>query len=84
MKRVISIFIAAMLILSCMSCTFDDKSDLGFTAEPKSASTYTAQANSAVYSLLDFDNNQKAEYALRGLIDAPKTPELKDSEGIVI
>ena len=40
--------------------------------------------NSAVYSLLDFDDKQESEFAVRGLIDAPETLELTDEEGKVI
>lgn len=58
--------------------------ELGLTSETKGATTYTAQINSAVYSLLDFENTQEAQFATQGLIDAPEVLELKDEQGNVI
>jgi len=56
----------------------------GLTPEVKGASVYTAEANSAVYDQLDFSNTQEAEFAVKGLIDAPEVLELKDTDGNVI
>ncbi len=58
--------------------------ELGLTAEVKDASTYTVEINSALYSLLDFSDTQEAEFATRGLIDAPETLELTNEAGDVI
>lgn len=58
--------------------------ELGLTADAKGASTHTAQINSAIYSLLDFEDTQEAQFAARGLIDAPETLELTDADGNVI
>lgn len=58
--------------------------NLDLTREPKPASEYTAEANAAVYSQLDFNDRQEAEFAVRGIIDAPEVLELTDSDGNVI
>ncbi len=62
----------------------DVASRLGLTAEVKDASEITAKANADVYSFLDFTNTQEAEFAVRGLIDAPEELELTDENGKVI
>lgn len=62
----------------------DVASRLGLTAEIKDASEITAKANADVYSFLDFTNTQEAEFAARGLIDAPEELELTDENGKVI
>lgn len=94
MKRILSILLATMLVLSSAACTnkesgssvadSESANDLGLTREPKSASEYTAQSNAEMYSRLDFDDKQEAEFAERGLIDAPETLELTDEDGKVI
>ena len=43
-----------------------------------------AKINAGVYDLLDFEDKQESEFALRGLIDAPAVLELKDENGNVI
>ena len=62
----------------------DLTAELGLSAEQKNASEYTAQINSAVYSLLDFEASEEYENATRGLIDTPERLELKDEQGKVI
>ena len=64
--------------------TVDMVIELGLTAEAKDASSYTVEVNSAMYSLLDFEDTSEYENATRGLIDAPEVLELKDSNGNVI
>ena len=64
--------------------TVDLLTELGLNAEEKDATEYTVQVNSAVYSLLDFQDTSEYENATRGLIDAPQVLELKDAEGNVI
>ena len=59
-------------------------SELGLTSESKDASGYTVEINSAMYSLLDFEDTSEYENAVRGLIDAPEVLELKDAEGKAI
>ena len=84
MKHIFSVLLAATLLISCTSCTPEKNGKTDLNKEPKPASKYTAQMNSAVYSLLDFDDKQESEFAVRGLIDAPETLELTDEEGKVI
>ena len=64
--------------------TVDMVVELGLTAEAKDASSYTVEVNSAMYSLLDFEDTSEYENATWGLIDAPEVLELKDSNGNVI
>lgn len=83
MKKIIAIFLSALMLVSCTACTVG-KSNLGLTAEVKPATEYTAKINAAVYAELDFEDKQEYEFATRGLIDAPKTLELKDENGDII
>ena len=69
---------------SDLSQTTDIVSELGLNAETKDASDYTVEINSAVYSLLDFEDTGEYENATRGLIDAPEVLELTDEDGNVI
>lgn len=86
MKRITSVSLAAAILLSCTACTVNSStvSDLGLSREHKQATEYTAKANEDVYSILDFGDTQEAEFAVRGLIDAPETLELTDKDGNVI
>ena len=88
MKKIVSLILAGSLLLSLAACagakSAELESELNLTAEPKEASTYTAEINSAVYSQLDFADTEEAENALRGLIDAPETLELVREDGTVI
>ena len=84
MKHIFSVLLAVTLLISCTACTPEKNRKTDLNKEPKPASKYTAQMNSAVYSLLDFDDKQESEFAVRGLIDAPETLELTDEEGKVI
>ena len=84
MKHIFSVLLAVTLLISCTACTPEKNGKTDLNKEPKPASKYTAQMNSAVYSLLDFDDKQESEFAVRGLIDAPETLELTDEEGKVI
>ncbi len=86
-QRIFSMAMAAIIPLSMTACKFDDEAavgELNLTADVKEASKYTAKINSAVYSILDFENTSEAECATRGLIDAPEVLELKDDKGNVI
>ena len=86
MKRIHSILLATILISACApyACAQSCDSSLGLTREPKAATEYTAQANAALFSLLDFSDRQEAEFATRGLIDAPEKLELTDADGKVV
>lgn len=54
------------------------------SAEAKPATELTALSNKQVYSLLDFNDKQEAEFANRGLIDAPAVLELTNAAGKVV
>lgn len=98
-KRILSTFLALVTVASLSACTqpagpteqdattsvpSDILSELGLTAEAKQATDHTIEVNSAVYSLLDFENTQEWEFATANLIDAPDTLELTDKNGNVI
>ena len=85
MKRFMALILSAMLLFSCAYAeTSALTAELGLTADAKPASSYTAQVNSAVYSLLNFEDTSEYDNATRGLIDAPEVLELKDANGNVI
>jgi len=91
MKRFFSFLLSAGLLLSTTAYAktaaepqSDLLAELELNRETKAASVYTAQINSAVYSLLDFEDSSEYENATRGLIDAPEVLELKDASGNVI
>lgn len=88
MKHIFLILLVAVMTLSGVPYVPANSSNSttkpGLTTASKPASEYTAQLNAAVYSQLDFSDTQEAEFAVRGLIDAPKTLELTDEEGNVI
>ena len=58
--------------------TVDIITELGLNKEEKNATEYTVQVNSAIYSLLDFEDTSEYDNAVRGLIDAPQVLELTD------
>lgn len=78
--KLLSVFIA--MLLACPLLTGCDKTMLN--SNTKSATEHTAKINAGVYDLLDFEDKQESEFALRGLIDAPDVLELKDENGNVI
>ena len=67
-----------------MSEKIDLVQRLCLTKEVKDATRATEAANAAMYDLLDFQDTREYDNALRGLIDAPESLELKDSEGNVV
>ena len=85
MKKLAIIGLALTLSLSFISCGNQDMvSKLGLTDNIKNATPETAAINAAVYDTLDFEDNQEAEFAAKGLITAPETLELKDADGNVL
>ena len=58
--------------------------ELGLTRDAKDAADKTIRVNSALYSQLDFKDTQEADFAVKGLIDAPETLELTDAQGQVV
>ena len=81
MKRWIAMLLAVPMLFSCAMAEADG---LHLNSEVKPATEYTARANAAVYDELDFEDKQEYEFAVRGLIDAPETLELKDEDGRII
>ncbi len=86
MKKHLAAFLAAALLASgtVSAASADTAQDLGLSTDVKPATSYTAQANQAVYDQLDFTDTQEAEFAQRGLIDAPEHLELKDEDGKIL
>ncbi|MGN0586301.1 MAG: alkyl/aryl-sulfatase, partial [Oscillospiraceae bacterium] len=84
-KNIVSLPLAAAMLLSCAAAESSDMiSDMGLTAESKPATEYTAKINADVYSKLDFSDKQEAEFAVRGLIDAPEKLVLTDADGGIV
>ena len=54
------------------------------TAERKGATEFTEQRNAEVYQLLDFDDEQEAEFADRGLLFAPDSLVIQAENGTTI
>ena len=84
MKKLTALLLAMVLLLASTAFADSLTDELGLTTEAKPATTYTAEVNSAVYSMLDFADTSEYDNAVRGLIDAPEVLELKDAEGNVI
>ncbi len=94
--RVLAAIMAGVITAGAVSvlgsCSTEDKTEekvdllteLGLNADVKCAAAATVSVNSAFYSLLDFENTTEAEFASRGLIDAPEVLELKDDSGRVV
>ena len=83
MTKILSLLMAALLLSTAASAqTLTD--ELGLTADAKSASSYTVEVNSAIYSLLDFADTSEYDNAVRGLIDAPETLTLTDASGKLV
>ncbi len=83
MKKLTAILLAVLLLASSAYAE-GLTAELGLTRDVKPASAYTAEVNSAVYSLLDFTDTREYDNAVRGLIDAPETLTLTDDQGNVI
>ena len=85
MKRFFTALLTLMLMISCAYAAENSLSDeLGLTTDAKPASSYTTEINSAVYSLLDFEDTSEYDNAVRGLIDAPEALELTDANGTIV
>lgn len=59
-------------------------SELGLTADSKEATETTIEINSAIYDVLDFEDDSEYENATKGMIDAPESLEIKNEAGDVI
>ena len=60
------------------------KGNADLTREKKGASAFTKKKNYGFYRVLDFSDKREAEYAKRGLIEAPEELELTAKDGRVI
>lgn len=86
---ILLLLVCPLLFVACQSgSSSSDKAaqneEQALTAETKGATQQTEEINSAVYSMLDFSNTQQAQFATKGLIDAPETLELTDKDGNII
>ena len=88
MKKLLALLLSFVLLVSLCACGTQSSGnlteELGLTAEAKQATEQTIEVNSALYDLLDFQDTQEADFATRGLIDAPDVLELTDENGNVI
>ena len=78
MKRIGALALAAFMMGVCASA------ESALNAEKKPATEITAQKNAAVYQLLDFSDEQEAEFANRGFIAAPETLTIQAENGMTI
>ena len=78
MKRILILALAALTLLS------GTHAESALNAEKKPATEITAQKNAEVYQLLDFSDEQKSEFASRGLIAAPETLTITAENGMTI
>ena len=85
-KYIILMLVTALVTVLLTGC--DQKTDmileLGLTTESKEATESTIQVNSAIYDILDFEDDSEYQNAVKGLIDAPEELEIKDADGNVI
>ncbi len=79
-SKALTISICTAIISSVAGCGQNS----ALTPNVKEATSYTAKFNENVYNLLDFSNTQEADFAVKGLIDAPQQLEIKDENGNVI
>ena len=84
MKRIYAALLTLLLLSSASAEDADLTSELGLTRETKEATSYTVEVNSAVYSLLDFEDTSEYDNAVRGLIDAPESLVLTDAAGNIV
>ena len=78
MKRIVAYALAALLMLSCALA------ETTLNAEKKPATEITEATNAEVYQLLDFSDEQEAEFANRGLIAAPENLTILAENGMTI
>ncbi len=86
-KKTTALLLAGCMAFMLFGCKPEKKdllAELGLNDQSKGAQAATVQVNSAIYSLLDFEDTTEAEFAAKGLIDAPEVLELKDADGKVV
>ena len=57
---------------------------VSFNTDVKDATKITAEANNAIYELLDFSDEQEREFAEKGFLSAPDSLVLKREDGTVV
>lgn len=91
-RKWISLFLATLMAVSTTACSTETTKtsdndiikELDLNAETKDATDSTITVNSALYSILDFEDTSEYDNATRGLIDAPEVLELKNEDGKVV
>lgn len=91
-RKGISLFLATLVTISTVACSTstpktsdnDIIKELELNADTKDATDATIEVNSALYSILDFEDTSEYDNATRGLIDAPEVLELKNEDGKII
>jgi alkyl sulfatase BDS1-like metallo-beta-lactamase superfamily hydrolase len=83
-KRSGTLMFIVILLVAFMFANSTGTGLLNLNDSQKEATDKTAEINRSYYSLLDFDDETEYEFATRGLIAAPETLELKDSNGRVV
>ena len=78
MKRIVALALAALMLFS------GALAEAPLNAEKKPATEITAAANAEVYQLLDFSDEQEAEFAGRGRIAASETLTITAENGMTI
>ena len=81
MKRIVTAALALLLALPLAPRALGESA---LNAEKKPATAVTEQKNAEIYQLLDFSDEQEAEFAARGLIAAPETLTIKAENGVTI
>ena len=86
--KIMSVILVASVMLTLAACGKSKENDmvaeLGLNAETKTATEQTVKINSAIYSVLDFEDKTEYEFATKGLIDAPEELELRNADGNII
>lgn len=57
---------------------------VSFNADVKDAAALTAEANNAIYELLDFSDEQERKFAEKGFLSAPDSLVIKKEDGTVV
>ena len=81
MKRIVT---AALALLLALPLAPRALGETALNAEKKPATAVTEQKNAEIYQLLDFSDEQEAEFAARGLIAAPEALTIKAENGVTI
>lgn len=78
------ISVMELLLFTACAKEIDMVSELGLTTDSKEATESTVKVNSAIYDILNFEDDSEYQNAMKGLIDAPEELEIKDANGNII